>query len=94
MISKSIDEGLLHRIQTFVANDINDRKILSDEGGILTVTPERVYILAFSRILSNWQAVASVADHSVGYYQLSHDGSINETLCTIYQAIHVAEAIV
>lgn len=92
MVSKSIDEGLLRRIQTFVANHINSHRLTAVTAG--GVEPEDVYILAFSRILGNWQAVATVEDTSVGYYQLSHDGSLDQTIVTVYHTEFTEEAIV
>lgn len=84
VVSKSIDEGLLNRIQVFVANHITSRKLETESGELLEVAPEEVYILAFSRILGNWQAVAAIEDFGVGYYQMSHDGAIGQTIYTVY----------
>lgn len=94
VVSKSIDEGLLSRIQVFVSNHINSRKLECEDSELLVVQPEDVYILAFSRILGNWQAVAAIEDFGVGYYQLSHDGTIDETIYNIYFRAYTGEAVI
>lgn len=99
MVSKAIDEGLLVRIQTFVASDINHRRAAvltgdEDEQKPELVLPENVYILGFARILNNWQAIATVDDKRVGFYQITHEGTLNQTIACIYQKELTFEAIV
>lgn len=95
MVSQSIDEGLLFRIQAYVATDINRRRAVDIlEGKAKTIQPEEVYILSFSRILNNWQAVAGIEDTSVGFYQISHDGSTGQTIAAVYHKETSTEAII
>lgn len=85
MVSKAIDEGLLKRIQAYVANDINSKIVMQHEDDLEhEISTDQVFILSFERILNNWTATATAETEVSSFYKLVHDGTNNLTIVTIY----------
>jgi hypothetical protein len=84
MVSKAIQEGLIERIQNYVSNDINSKIVMQDEDEVWKVSPEEVYIVSFTRVLTNWRAYATAERKGAGYYELVHDGLTNKTIVNIF----------
>lgn len=93
MVSKAINEGLLARIQAYVATDMNS-KLSPDMDDSHKVDPKQVHVVQFSRILNNWQALCAVEEELNSYYALTHDGDSNTTLIRVFGLRSVHEAIV
>lgn len=84
MVSKAIDAGLIERIQNYVANDINSKIVMTGSDEKHKVQPEDVYILDFTRILNNWQTIATAEADISSFYKIVHDGDHDQTIVTIY----------
>lgn len=95
MVSRAISEGLIARIQKYVANDLNSKIPVAEKGDQnKLVDPERVYILAFSRLLTSWSAVAVSHLKPELFYEIVHDGTANVTLVNVYQKKTTQQAII
>lgn len=94
MVSKAIDEGLVRRIQRYVANDINSKIVMGSMEKHLEVKPEDIYIVSFERILNNWTALATAEEGMAGFYRLVHDGTHEMTIVTIYLQQGLQQAII
>lgn len=94
MVTKAIDEGLLRRIQNYVAVDVNS-KLLPNEEPIL---PQDVYITLFSRVLNNWKAFVAIEQTLSGgealVYEIVHDGLSGLTLAKVFRLHSTQEAII
>lgn len=90
MVSKAIDEGLLRRIQKYVANDINSRTPPEE----VKIKSEDVFVLSFSRVLNNWKAFATTDLVDAGHYDLVHDGLSGVTIANVYRKHSVQQAII
>lgn len=96
MVSRAVDEGLVERIQRYVANDLNS-KIPPTEPGQKSeprVDPDHVYVLAFSRILDSWSAWAVSHLQPDCYYEIVHNGSTGVTLVNVYHKKTTQPAII
>lgn len=95
VVSQALADGLLNRIQNYVARDINKRIPMEGSDAEFQVKPDDIFINSFSRIQNNWQAVVSARGVNSGYYVLSHNGSLNVTTVYIFvQATPAHEAII
>lgn len=94
MVSQAIDEGLVSRIQNYVANDINSKFPIDDTRG-RHVLPKDISVVYFVRVLENWKAYATTsAVPGIGRYELIHDGSLNKTLVNVFPEPTTQQAIV
>lgn len=93
MVSKAIDEGLLERIQSYVSNDINSKLPPGIDEKHKTKS-NQVYIVQFSRILNNWQALCSVEEEVNCYYALTHDGDSEKTIVRVFALRSLHEAVI
>lgn len=94
MVSQAIDEGLLHRIQRYVADDINSRIPMEGTDAKFKLRPADIYILSFERVLNSWKAVATAQLDVPSYYEIVHDGGRNTTLVNIYMKYATNPAII
>ena len=94
MVSQAIDEGLVSRIQNYVANDINSKFPIDDTRG-RHVRPRDISVVYFVRVLENWKAYATTsAVPGVGRYELIHDGTSNKTLVNVFPEPTTQQAII
>lgn len=95
MVSQALADGLLNRIQKYVARDMNKRIPMEGSDKEYEVKPEDIFINSFARIQNNWQAVVSARGVSSGYYVITHNGSLNiSTVYIFVQATPPHEAII
>lgn len=94
MVTRAIDEGLLRRIQNYVAVDINSKLPTSED----KILPEDVSITLFSRVLNSWKAFASTEKPLPGgeilVYELVHDALTDRTLAKVFRLNSTQEAII
>lgn len=94
MVSQAIDEGLVSRIQNYVANDINSKFPIDDTRGRY-VRPRDISVVYFVRVLENWKAYATTSEvPGVGRYELIHDGTSNKTLVNVFPEPTTQQAII
>lgn len=92
MVSKAIDEGLLSRIQQYVANDLNSR--IPPDSTEDRVRPANVYVIRFTRVLGNWEAVAVAHIFPEIFYEISHDGVTDTNIANVFTKRTTQPAII
>lgn len=93
MVSKAIDSGLIERIRAYVSNDINS-KLPPDIGPQAKIDATDVYVVQFTRVLNNWQALCSVEEAMNCFYALTHDGDHSKTIVRVFSLRSTHEAII
>lgn len=91
MVSKAVTEGLITRIQYYVATDINSKH--AKGSGEPKIRPEDVFVLRFNRILNSWEALATCPLRPEIYYEIVHEGVSGTSLVNIYQKRSTQPAI-
>lgn len=96
MVTRAISEGLITRIQNYIATDLNSKIPPAEEGQAEPpqVNPENVYVLSFTRVLASWSAWAVSHLYPECFYEVIHNGTTNVTIVNVYNKKTTQQAII